>query len=193
MVTLASHAVTNALGADQTSGNIEALILEALDAGGYSDRSTWLVPGGFAVVARLERIGLDGAPVAEPDRWPLSDNSVSRFDLRRFVVGLFYAQPGYFRVIVFVVSDEAFTQTDRSATRNQALEWLRRGANRLPREYAERRFTPLHAITALIYEFARDNASEEPRLLTPGRLSGRKHLEMAGLYATLFGRGVDEK
>ena len=90
-----------------TVGQVSAKIISALEQNGYVERSFYETEGGgVALVTRLERINDDGSSVAEPDRWSAGDRSTT--DLMQFLRGLFFADPGHYRVIVFVFQDFPF-------------------------------------------------------------------------------------
>ena len=105
-----------------------------------------------AVVTRLERINTDGSPTAEAERWPAAaqphQSARSLFD---FLQGLFFVDPGHYRVIVFVLQDLPFS------TAQQAQTWLVSGTNILPRAIANLPFGDAH-VTVLVYEFASDGS-----------------------------------
>ena len=63
----------------------------------------------------------------------------------------------------------------------QARGWLRTGANMLPREVADRPFGQGEC-SVLIYEFASDGTAVRR---IDSRLTGREHLEKAGVMAYL--------
>ena len=166
-----------------TLGDAARTLIGALDEVGYHDRSFWLAPGGFVLATRLERISAEGAPVDEARRWPRADLR-DDFSLGAYLSSLFFTEPGYFRVIVFVVSDRLETTSPTEPAVATAQAWTNRGMVRLPKFLSERRFGPDHEITALIYEFERlPNA--EATVLAPGRITGRAHLERALLLAAL--------
>ncbi|MEM9061965.1 MAG: hypothetical protein AAGD13_16005 [Pseudomonadota bacterium] len=172
-----------ALTPDGTHGDVADLLERALDDGEYFDRSYWVAPGGFALVTRLERITEEGISVESRKRWP-TGNLRERFDLSSYLRALFYTDPGYFRVIVFLLSTEFERTTDQEPTPAEAFRWLRRGMVMLPREMAEQSITPRHELTALIYEFERVPGSDAV-VLAPGRLTGRTHLAQARLNRLL--------
>ncbi|MEM7683363.1 MAG: hypothetical protein AAF293_00960 [Pseudomonadota bacterium] len=168
---------------ERTHGEVADLLERVLDDGEYFDRSYWLAPGGFALVTRLERITEEGTSVEPRKRWP-TGNLRERFDLSSYLKALFYTDPGYFRVIVFLFSTEFERTTDEEPTPAEAFYWLRRGMVMLPPEVAEQKITRRHELTALIYEFERVPGSNAV-VLAPGRLSGRTHLAQARLNRLL--------
>jgi len=169
------------LAAYNTLGEASGAILSALEQSGYVERSFYRTePGGVALVTRLERINDDGSPAAE--RWPpgAEPDDTTR-GLLEFLRGLFYVDPGHYRVIVFVFQDLPFSQSQAVVTAEQAHTWLASGANILPADIAKLPFAGAH-VTALIYEFASDGSKVQT--VTSG-LTGKEHLERAGLLAAL--------
>jgi hypothetical protein len=170
------------LASYHTVGDVVAAIIGALEQSGYVERSFFRTEaGGVALVTRLERINDDGTPSVAAERWPNSgDHYASRDSLFEFLEGLFYVDPGHYRVIVFVLQDLPFSQSSTNVTAGEARAWLVTGANVLPPEIATRPFGG-HC-TALIYEFASDGTKVH---VVESRLTGKEHLEKAGLLAAL--------
>ncbi|HXG79974.1 MAG TPA: hypothetical protein VNJ31_11650 [Methyloceanibacter sp.] len=165
----------------RTLGAAAGAILAALEQSGYVERSFYRTdPGGIALVTRLERINDDGSPAAE--RWPPgAEPDITTRGLLEFLRGLFYVDPGHYRVIVFVFQDLPFSQSQDVVTAETAHAWLTSGANVLPADIAELPFAGAH-VTALIYEFASDGSKVQP---VASGLTGKQHLEKAGLLAAL--------
>jgi hypothetical protein len=162
-------------------GEVTGAILGALEQNGYVERSFFRTPpGGVALVTRLERINDDGSPTAEA-RWPAGDSHTSTRSLLDLLQGLFYVDPGHYRVIVFVAQDLPFSQSAETITAQQAQAWLTIGTNILPPEIAARPFTGGH-VTVLIYEFASDGTKVQ---VVTSQLTGKEHLERAGVLAIL--------
>jgi len=167
----------------RTLGDVTGAILAALEQNGYVERSFFRTdPGGVALVTRLERINDDGSPSAENERWPASaQRQDSTRGLLDFLQGLFFVDPGHYRVIVFVLQDIPFAQSAEAITAQQAHAWLTSGANVLPREIANLPFAGAH-VTVLIYEFASDGSKVQ---VVTSQLTGKQHLEKAGLLTVL--------
>jgi hypothetical protein len=163
----------------RTIGQVVTTIIAALEQKGYVERSFFTTPAdGVVLVTRLERINEDGSSVADAERWPVVGGAAG---FAQFLRGLFYVDPGRYRVIVFILQDVPFRQdSEQHVTGQQARAWLRTGANVLPRELAERTYTG-HC-TVLVYEFASDGTAVR---VVESRLTGRQHLEKAGVLATL--------
>jgi hypothetical protein len=167
----------------QTVGEAAAAILSALERNGYVERSFFRTEAdGIALVTRLERINEDGSSFAENERWPGNGQRYeSTESLFRFLQGLFYVDPGHYRVIVFILQDLPFSQSSENITAEEAKAWLTSGANVLPPEIAEQPFGNAHC-TVLIYEFASDGKNVH---VVESHLTGKGHLEKAGLLAAL--------
>jgi hypothetical protein len=166
-------------------GEVVDFLLQALRRNGYVDRSFFRTElGGVALVTRLERINDDGSSVAELERWtPLGSTpgDLGPAALYRFLRGLFFVDPGHYRIIVFILHDLPFPQSPKRITGKEAQEWLSSGFNILPPEVAKRPFGDGHC-TVLVYEFASDGNQVR---LVESRLTGRDHLAKAGLLSLL--------
>ena len=167
-----------------TLGGVDVKITAALDSTGYVDTSYHAVRSGFALATRLEQVKSDGTPKAEPNRWS-PKVATERFNLVEYLKALFLGKPGYYRVIVFVVSPHAFPQSEKQVTPEQASYWLNSGLNFLPSEMKSLDYTDSYRTTALIYEFAKPTKNDEPSLVSPGTLTGRTHLERSGIWKAL--------
>jgi len=165
----------------RTLGDVTKAILEALEQNGYVERSFFRTdPGGVALVTRLERINDDGSPSVA--RWPAGgQRQDSTRGLLDFLQGLFFVDPGHYRVIVFVLQDLPFSQSAETITAQQAHAWLVMGANVLPSELAALPFSGGH-VTVLIYEFASDGSKVQ---VVTSELTGKQHLERAGVLTAL--------
>lgn len=157
---------------------------KALSKMGYYDKSYYTVPNGFAVATKLEQINKDASSKTEPDRWSAKPtaNDLSFSD---YLSALFFTQTGYFRVIVFVVTDKAFTSSGVAPSREQTLSWVSDGAQSLPKEIGEIPFTENFAVTALIYEYELPENSKKAALVVPGKFSGNEHLKKSKLFSEL--------
>jgi hypothetical protein len=166
-----------------TIGQLADSIISALERSGYVERSFFKTPhDGTALVTRLERIHEDGSPWAGNERWPTHGAKHNTgADLLSFLRGLFYADPGRYRVIVFIIQDMPFFQSQEKVTGEEARAWLRSGANKLPRETADRPLSSADC-TALVYEFTSDGTAVR---VVESHLTGKEHLERAGVMAFL--------
>jgi hypothetical protein len=166
-----------------TLGAVADRLEQAFDKAGYTERTFYWIPGGFALVSRIEQTRADAAPMSPPARWVAATPKTP--SLAEYVKALFNAPPGYYRVIVFVVTDQVFSAAERKPTSAEANEWLSGGALRLPAEVRVRPYTPEHYTAALIYEFERRRSDEQATVRNPSDFPGRTHLEKAGLWRAL--------
>jgi hypothetical protein len=170
--------------------DVDLVLGAALDQNNYRERSYFAVPEGFAVVTRLERIAADGSPLPEPARWSTnwSQSWVGEFSVVAYLRALFTADPGYYRIIVFVfvVTNVPFTQSVKTVTAGAAAEWLHEGLNKVPSFVGNQRYSPDVACTALIYQFERKLGSSA-NILVPSPLAAHAHLVRSGLWKALGG------
>jgi hypothetical protein len=101
----------------------------ALNEAKYHTWSYSSVPNGFALVSQIEQIKSDGTPSPEPARWSTDMPWVTNMTLLAFIKALANAQPGYYRVIVFIVTNQPWSRTGERPTREEAEQWLAKGFN----------------------------------------------------------------
>ena len=174
--------VRDADGAN-TLGDISRRITEALDAANYYQKSYFDIPGGFAIVTQLEKIGADGAPETD-GRWLMTEEGAG-FSLITYMKRLLFADPGHYRLIIMTVTDIPFSPTEGAAVDVDAAAALVQKGNVMLSAHLKRR--PLsrdHICTALIYEF-RKSGSSRPELVLPSSIPGREHLVKARMWAAL--------
>jgi hypothetical protein len=165
--------------------HVERRLHAALEACEYFEMSYYSVPGGFAMVTRLEQINRDGTSKEPPDRWAVEVQPLRKFSLKAYLIALFTANPGRYRIIVFIVSPHPFSQADVEVSRDEAIAWLGSGLDRLPDEIGQLEYTERHKCTALIYEFDQSNPDEPVEFKEPSDLQGRTHLVKAKLWEAL--------
>lgn len=170
----------------KTLGQAVSHLENALSNSGYVERSYFLVPGGIAVVTRLEHIHRDGTPFSDPNRWLFDDDYRQSLSIAEYLRRLFAADEGYYRIVVFVLTDEAFGAQSRSITEGEATLWLSQGLNVLPPDLVQQPLSENKDCTALIYEFQKLHGGD-PHLLIPSSLGAKQHLVASGLYPLLLG------
>ena len=163
-----------------TLGAIEVRLTHALDACGYAERSYFGVPGGFALVTRMEQFNDDGSCIKGSDRWNISLKP-SSFDLADYLRALFWGRSGKYRIIVFIVTDQVVAESGHGAASGTARQWLRTGAKYLPPALAAKPFSRDHRCTALIYEFELKETLVNPILLNPASQPGLIHIQKSGI------------
>jgi hypothetical protein len=170
-----------------TLGSVARRLESAFERAGYGERSYYSVPGGFALVSRIEQIRADATPVEPPARWAIDSPQV-RASFIDHIRALFNAPPGFYRVIVFAVTDQDFAADPRPPSSAEARGWASSGSLRLSAPLANLPYTQNHYTTALIYEFERRADRNEAEMRTPSNTPGQVHLERTGLWQALARR-----
>lgn len=162
-----------------TLGDIYRKLDDAIEAAGDGfELGLFLGPAdGFTLVARMERVTRDGTPFPEPARW-MQEGS-PKLSLVELLADLFFDEPGYFRVIVFAVTDDLAPGYSPGARLPEPEE----GAVGIPSELAQIPFDGKDVL-ALVYSFQRRRDAK----IIPwkdGAPSAKQHLERAGVWKTL--------
>ena len=173
------------LPGDARLTDIAAILEQALGEAGFPDKSYYAVPGGFALVAQLERINDEGQPQPGGGRWDAELRPPKVMTVRSYFEALFLPRPGRYRLVVFLVTSQAFAYKSESVSFEVSRDWLWAGSNRLPPSVGIERYSADHYTTALIYEFHQPGVQQPAALRIPSALSGRLHLERAGIWARL--------
>ncbi len=155
---------------------VDTCLSDALGNADYGDKCYYAVPDGFALVTRLEQINDDGTSKPEPDRWASEMGPLRNFSLSAYLKALFTNKPGLFRIIVFIVTPHPFSQSEAKVSRDEAIEWLHQGLNKLPKSIGKLEYTEEYTCTALIYEFEKKQGKDTAKTVIPGRLSASTHL-----------------
>ena len=142
---------------------------------------------GFALVLPMERLRADGRRVEGQDGFA-GPGQRSMFDFWGLVQQLIDARPGFYRVIVIVVTTERLHGFADPARPEQLVRLQRMGADELPDQLARRSLRRDYEIYALVYEFehGRNHAGGivAERIPPDGRLPPITHLRQAGLIGT---------
>ena len=139
------------------------------------------------MASRIEQMNQDGTAKELADRWSLEVPPMRKFSLSAYLTALFRARPGYYRVIVFVVTSHPFSQSNTKVTASDIRLWVSSGLNALPENIASRDYTSAHRCNALIYEFKR-TGTQQAEFVDPSELTGQTHLEKSGLLAAFAKR-----
>jgi hypothetical protein len=160
-----------------TFGDVDSILHRALSATGYDTMSYFAAPLGFALVTRVEQIEATGAPKPPPWRWSVEAPTItlSEFSLSGYLRALFTANPGHYRVLIFVVTDSLIKQTEQHVPIEEARLWMYKGVVALPHAIASKPWTATSACVALVYEFVR-NDGQQAKVVVPGSIEGSVHL-----------------
>lgn len=169
-----------------TFEHVNEKLLRTLYLNGYTDKSYYLVMPedsvvGFAIATRLEQINEDGSSKNGSNRW-VTKVEMNDFTFSEYISSLFFKQVGYFRVIVFIITDEPIKMGKTSVKRETALSWVSSGADRLPHQLRNRYFSDKHTVTALIYEYKMPENSDKAVLNKPSKHTAREHLVKSNLW-----------
>ncbi|MGJ8680588.1 hypothetical protein [Paraglaciecola sp.] len=141
---------------------------------------------GFAIATQLEQIDVNALPLPDPNRWSADVVEASLFSMSEFLKALLQADQGYFRVLVFVISNKALTYSKEEATKETASKWLEQGQNRLFEEVIDWPYTQQSTISVLVYEFEHDeNTNTYIQRQSPPRHTAKTHLNSTDLKALL--------
>ena len=160
---------------------------EALVDARYPRWSYSSVPNGFALVAQMEQIAADGTPSPGRARWSSQMPWVSNMTILEFVRALVSAQPGYYRVIVFIVTDQPWSRAGDRPTGEEAEQWLAKGLTGLTESLGREPYGPNHRTSALVYEFRKASEEGEAILVENSLTPAKDHLFKAGIAEPLSG------
>lgn len=159
-----------------TLGGVADLLADALAQAGYTGPGYLGVPSGFAMVTRIEQTDGAGQPLAGEARWATRIAAVKSFTIGGYLRALLTSEPGYFRVIVIIVTDERFSMNGARGRLETLERWSRQGLDALVPEIRATPFTDDHVVSALVYEFEKPSKAADPEVRLPGRNDGPTHL-----------------
>ena len=172
-------------GQDFTMGDVNKKLITALSSQGYYSRSYFEIPDGFALVTKLEAFESDGRSANAAIRFIPVSESAPAFDFADYIRALFTAQPGHYRIIVFLITPKRFYQASAPPSEIEAQTWLGKGLNDLPDEVARRPYPAACLTTAYIYEFERPEGATDVIPRQPGILDAHTHLVRSGIWGAL--------
>jgi hypothetical protein len=136
-----------------TVGDISADIEALLTKSGYTQFSYSIVPGGFALATRFERVEQDETPTADIARWAPLGASVPQSWLD-MVKALFRGRrEGQCRLFVFFLTTDDKQPSHQAAMLDEARTWSLGGTPRLPNSLSQNPLTAKHRFYAYEYEF----------------------------------------
>ncbi|MCA0235171.1 MAG: hypothetical protein LCH81_02170 [Bacteroidetes bacterium] len=164
-------------------GDINFRICRALDKQGYTDRRYFAVKNGFAIVTAAEQFRAAPAlsSIAGNNRWLDYPPRPSFDGVWDYFSKMFFPDPTYFRVFVFVVTNQSALEYEPGCVSvDGCKEWLQRGGNVLP-DYLAKQSVNGHSVRGLVYEFRAEESNKQAH--EECRLSARAedHLQKAGI------------
>lgn len=150
-------------------GDINDIVVNCLNHGGYQDKYNYfLFDEGFAIATDMEQINDDASPKPNNERW--LQGSVNKFketwSLRSYISKLFVSQPGYYRTIVFIISNSLNTFSPNDFNKELFSKYISQGAIDLPPGIKSKSLEKNITVTALIYEFKKSENSLNALLIT---------------------------
>jgi hypothetical protein len=168
---------------EPTLQQVNAALRSKLKTGGYDDVGYYRVTNGFALATQMERIAPDGRPFAGEKRWVTEASGLASLSgpvsLSSMMNALFHADPGYYRVMVFVVTNKPVTSSAAAMSSDVARVMVAEGAPGLPHKFAQARFGPEYRVTVLIYEFSRTAVGKPAQFSRPSTRSAAQQLRLA--------------
>ncbi|HEY5746645.1 MAG TPA: hypothetical protein VIU12_11250 [Chryseolinea sp.] len=161
---------------------VDEKICKALDKSGYVEKSYYAVPGGFALVTHLEQIKVQGDTIASPNRWTQSAPQLE-FSLSNIIDQLFHAHPGYFRIIVFIVTPQPFPASSSPIALPEAEKLLVEGYDALPPQMASGQLPAGTKCKIHVYQFKKPES--DPAIFLGDGVTADVHLRKAGLWNSL--------
>jgi HEAT repeat protein len=160
---------------DTTLGAIYTKLFRALrNVDPNFESGLFAAPGGFVMLARLERVNADGTPLPGDLHWVYGTLPPQSFS--DYLGRLFFEKPGYFREVAFVVTSE-----NNFGYGSESLPDLQSGGTELPDDLAQSPFKG-KSFYALIYSMERHSGGG----LSPfDTLSAIIHLEKSGLLTAI--------
>ena len=167
----------------RTLGQVDEQLRLALDKRGYAQRSYFSVKNGYAIMTQMEQYNQsDATSRNDRTRWlehPARDNFSGIMD---YFTSVLMPNKGYFRLFVFVVTDNAFKSKDERVSKNEAAAWLSQGANRLPKVLADMPYTEGYNVSVLVYEFEVPESNRKAKQICPTpKFDAKTHFIKAGI------------
>lgn len=169
-----------------TVGSVNKKLTQALIDCGYSQHTYYAVPGGFALVTQFESFNDDGTSKKGAARWSESLKESGNFSLKNFLKNLVNAKKGFYRIFVFIFTDDIITSSNKKIGVNEAKSWLESGASKLPKTLAEYEFNKSdYNMEAFVYEFKKNENDTLAYQVNPSRLSAQDHLVKSNIINKL--------
>jgi hypothetical protein len=166
-----------------TLQQVAAALRERLGHAGYDQIGFYRVTNGFALATPMERIAPDGRRFDGTKGWAVDASglaSLSRpLTLAGMMDALLHADPGSYRVMVFVVTNRTVTNSAAPMKSDVARTLVSNGVADLPEGFAQAKFGPDYRVTVLIYEFSRTAVGKPAQFSRPSSRSAASQLRLA--------------
>ncbi len=170
---------------NKTLGQVSNTLCAALSSKGYYYHRFMAVPNGFALITQMEQYLDDYSCRQDDHRWssvPICDSFKGFFD---YFLRLIQSEKANFRTFVFIVTKNAYSISGGNITKDEAIEWSKKGINKLPESIAKTPFTPDYSIESLVYEFEVPKSNRLPKQHCPN-IDTFKHLKYSGIWDAIL-------
>ncbi|NVK58142.1 MAG: hypothetical protein HWE26_21310 [Alteromonadaceae bacterium] len=165
-------------------GDLSDSLETILEQAGYTEFKYYNIPNGIAMATQLERVDGLGKPFPAPERWDINDISVSldSFSWARLLRVLVGAEPGYYRVLVFVIIDKNQVIVFDEALQDEAsiAALANDGAIHLPETIREIAVADDFNLSVLVYEMARSRSATAAEIHQSG-ISAKEQLLLTNI------------
>lgn len=158
--------------------DMDSILIDGLDKVGYSNFSYYKIPNGYAMVTSIENIDQNAFPIPSPGRWGVKSTPIQVFDIGDYLKVLFNANKGYYRSIVFLITNKPLHHDGVVPTSNQIRNLADSGSSILPYDAKYFVLNDSYRLEALIYEFVKPEYGDA-KLIVPCSHTGKSHLERA--------------
>lgn len=164
---------SNVFSSIQFLHQADSILKQGLDHCGYDEKRYYYIPHGFALVTQMEQINVNGSSRMPPDRWS-SKIAVDINNPWDYIKALISTATGYYRVLVFLISDIDHSVGNNYISETEARKWLGSGYITLPTDIRNIRFTKNYNCTLLIYHYKKQQG-EKAQQVFPDPLTGKTH------------------
>lgn len=172
----------------RTLGGVGDYLRSELATAGYSDAVYLGVPGGFAIMTRIEQIDDLGAPLPGADRYSeaIAWEAAPFWNLWELYLALIKAPEGYFRTLTLIVTDQPFSPSGQAADSATFENWWAEAVSALPVDVRATPFTDNHEVSVLVYRFTKSEHDAPPEFVNDRSLPVKEQLRHVRLSALML-------
>ncbi len=171
----------------QSMGEVERIIVNALDKKGYNNKGYFEFENGFMIATQLEHFNSNGTSKAAQYRYPSGITFNQSLSFQNYVSSLFLSEVGLYRMFVFYVEAaprQTYGDMDYSLSRTQMVQSERTGLRSetlINKPYRHKSIYDSN-VTVMVYEFQVKPNERRPTLLSVSTLTTQDHLTRSGLW-----------
>ncbi len=165
--------------------DLDKVLVNTLQKLGYEQLSYYSAPNGFALLTPVEQIDRNAAPLTGKERWQDYPSVGSFSGIFDYLSSLVLPKKGYFRLFVFLVSDQNAQREKGKLAAEDARAWLQEGAFWLPDAIGEKPLTSDHRFSILIYEFEAPETTKKLTEKCESLFTIKAHLDNSGIGGSL--------